>query len=98
MSEISRVLKNDGWFIGSFPSREHSLFRDIDHHKDRQFVILDPARKEQQDARIMCPLNRNGVFDLLSNYFSKIEIGKQSDEYMNFNRNFYYFVCFKAKT
>jgi len=93
LCEISRVLKKNGFFIGSIPAANHFIFSGGDHRDDGSVVIRQDRLGLRNGDRLQCASNRKHVIRMLSPFFKNIQIGHMQDECFGMVRDLYYFTC-----
>lgn len=93
LCEISRVLKKDGFFIGSIPAVHHFIFSGGDHCGDGSVIIREDRLGLRNGDRLQCATNTNHVTQMLSPFFKNIQIGHMKDECFGMIRDLYYFTC-----
>jgi SAM-dependent methyltransferase len=91
--EISRVLKKDGFFIGSIPAVNHFIFSGGDHCGDGSVIIREDRLGLRNGDRLQCATNSNHVTQMLTPFFENIQIGRMKDECFGMIRDLYYFTC-----
>ncbi|MEJ2166191.1 MAG: class I SAM-dependent methyltransferase [Desulfobacterales bacterium] len=93
LCEISRVLKEEGIFIGSIPTLNHFIFSGGDHCADGSVIIRQDRLGLRNGDRLQGAANSNHVSQMLSPFFKNIQIGHMKDECFGMARDLYYFTC-----
>lgn len=95
LREISRVIKNEGWFIGSFMKHTHSVFENAILLKDKSAIIKKNPFSLVEGYRLQYVINEEHLMKMLYPWFKKIHIGAVTENFLGFSRDLYYFVCQK---
>lgn len=95
LNEIQRIIKPSGWFLGSLPDVNHSIFDQAQRLNDGSFLVKNDQLDLRNGYRLQAADSHQEVEALLSSYFVDIKIGHISERFQGFNRCLFYFTCYK---
>jgi len=98
LTEIQRIIKPSGWFLGSLPDVNHSIFDQAEKLEDGSFLVKNDRLDLRNNYRLHAADSQKTVETLLSKHFIDIKIGHIAEQFQEFNRCLFYFTCYKNPT
>ena len=95
LNEISRVLKKNGYFIGSVPTFNNYYFKNADKVDKNKFKIKYDYLKIRQNSFIAGFKNEKDLSKYLKKYFKNINFGYTDNNFYGINENMIIFSCVK---
>lgn len=92
LAEIHRVLSPGGYFIGSILCYDHSILDGAYRYSDGSALVASDSQGLRNGTRLQFCNSKKQVEEELAPYFSSLKIGLFRDEFLGFNRSFYYFT------
>lgn len=95
LSEIARVLKPNGIFVGTLPMVSSDLFKGSIRLQDGSYLITSDPQNLRNGYRLHAVHSEKETEDLLVKYFENITLGFQKNNFFGEMLDFFIFVCNK---
>ena len=96
MKEISRILKKNGLFIGTIPTKNNYLFKNsLKLGKYKYYIKKDPL-KLRNNSIVACVRSKKDANNILKTKFNKINFGHIFINNFGLNENVITFVAKKC--
>ena len=95
LTEISRVLKKNGFFICTIPKVTNYYIKGSKKLKNNEYLIKKDYLKIRNNYRLFAPKTKKNLINIFSKYFKTINIGLLENDYFGIKESMFIVVCKK---